>query len=82
MVETAYLSLPLSPGQRSSYLAGVFAGSSFRQPPSSSLDPVQCVGMVPKHPITDMCEQDIRKVGRNTLSVPLQMASSHLDYIL
>lgn len=60
VVETAYLSLPLSPGQRSSSLAGVSAGSSFLRPPSSSLDPARCAGMALKHP---MCEQD-KKRGR------------------
>lgn len=53
-VETAYLSLPLSPDRRSSCLAGVSAGSSFPRPPSSSSDLAQCAGMEPKHPVTDM----------------------------
>lgn len=50
---TAYLSLPLSPDQRSSSLAGVSVGSSFPQPPSSSSDPAQCVGMEPGLPVTE-----------------------------
>lgn len=39
------MSLPLSPDQRSSSPADVSAGSSFPQPPSSSSDLAQCVGM-------------------------------------
>lgn len=70
-MKTAYLSLPLFPGQKSSSLAGESAGSSFPQPPSSSLDPVQCADTAPKHPIRDMCEQDIGKADRSTLDVPL-----------
>lgn len=52
-VDIAYLSLPLSPDQRSSSLVGVSAGSSFPQPPSSSSDLAQCAGMEPRHPVTD-----------------------------
>lgn len=51
----AYLSLPLSPDQRSSSLAGVSVGSSFPQPPSSSSDLAQCAGMEPELPVTDTC---------------------------
>lgn len=52
----AYLSLPLSPDQRSSSPVGVSAGSSFPQPPSSSSDLAQCAGTEPKHPVTGhMC---------------------------
>lgn len=51
--DIAYLSLPLSPDQRSSFLAGVSAGSSFQQPPSSSSDLAQCAGMEPAHPFKD-----------------------------
>lgn len=54
VVEVAYLSLPLSPGQRSSSLAGVSAGSSFLQLPSGSSDLAQCAGMVLKHPVREM----------------------------
>lgn len=46
----AKLSLPLSPGQKSSCPAGESAGSSFQQLPLSSSDPFQCVGKEPKHP--------------------------------
>lgn len=52
-VEMAYLSLPLSPGQRSSSLARVSAGSSFLQLPSSSSDLAQCAGTALKHPVTE-----------------------------
>lgn len=52
-MEVVYLSLPLSPDQRSSSLAGVSAGSSFLQPPSSSSGLPRCVGMEPEHPVTD-----------------------------
>ena len=51
-VGTAYLSLPLSPDQRSSSLAGVSVGSSSPQPPSSSSDLFRCAGMEPKLPVT------------------------------
>lgn len=51
--ELAYLSLPLSPDQISSSLAGVSAGSSFPQPPSSSSDLARCAGTAPGHPVTD-----------------------------
>lgn len=67
--DTAYLSLPLSPDQRSSSLAGVSAGSSFPRPPSSSSDLAQCADMEPErpfkdtraHPQTNRQEQEKRK---------------------
>ena len=52
-VGLAYLSLPLSPDQISSSLAGVSAGSSFPQHPSSSSDLARCAGTAPGHPVTD-----------------------------
>lgn len=52
MCITAYLSLPLSPDQRSSSLAGVSVGSSSLRPPSSSSDLSRCAGMEPKLPVT------------------------------
>lgn len=55
----AYLSIPLSPGQRSSYLAGVSAGSSSLQSPSSSSDLSRCAGMELKHPVTESWVTDI-----------------------
>lgn len=58
----AYLSLPLSPDQRSSSLAGVFVGSSFPQPPSSSSDLAQCAGMEPELPVTGAHSQTRKKV--------------------
>lgn len=51
-VGTAYLSLPLSPDQRSSSLAGVSVGSSSPRPPSSSSGLSRCAGMEPKLPVT------------------------------
>lgn len=57
--EMAYVSLPLSLGQRSSSPAGVSVDSSFLQPLSSSSDLAQCAGMALKHPVKDMmCEQN------------------------
>ena len=52
--QMAYLSLPLSPSQRSSSPGDVSAGSSFQQLPSGSSGLAQCVGMELKHPIINM----------------------------
>lgn len=87
----SYLSLPLSPGQRSSCLAGVSVGSSFQQLLLSFSDPAQCAGREPKHPVTDMHKQNkgdmrsimgFRKTALCTLRLVGTFSTIYYNYVI